>query len=66
MYKQSLKLTMCTRSLLSAQLADTSEFLCDMMGFDKFLSANSGVEAGEAAVKLARKWGYTKKGIPAN
>jgi ornithine--oxo-acid transaminase len=64
MYKQSLKLTMCTRSLLSAQLADTSEFLCDYLGFDKFLSANSGVEAGEAAVKLARKWGYTRKGIP--
>jgi ornithine--oxo-acid transaminase len=37
-----------------------------MLGFDKFLSANSGVEAGEAAVKLARKWAYTRKGVPAN
>lgn len=66
MYRQSLKLTMCSRSLLSAQLADTAEFLCDYLGFDKFLSASSGVEACEAAVKLARKWGHTRKGVPQN
>jgi ornithine--oxo-acid transaminase len=40
--------------------------LCDYLGFDKFLSCNSGVEAGEAACKLARKWGYTRKGVPTN
>lgn len=36
------------------------------MGFDKFLSCNSGVEACEAAVKLSRKWAYTVKGVPTN
>lgn len=33
------------------------------MGYDKFLPTNSGVEACEAAVKLARKWGYIVKGV---
>lgn len=36
------------------------------MGYDKFLSCNTGVEACEAAVKLARKWGHTVKGSPQN
>lgn len=57
---------MCSRSLLSSQLADTAEFLCDYLGFEKFLSCSSGVEACEAAVKLSRKWGYVVKGVPAN
>ena len=57
---------MCSRSLLSTSLADNAEFLCDLIGYDKFLSANSGVEACEAAVKLVRKWGHTVKGVPDN
>jgi ornithine--oxo-acid transaminase len=34
------------------------------MGYDKMLPMNSGAEAGETTVKLARRWGYVKKGIP--
>lgn len=36
------------------------------MGYDKVLPMNTGVEAGETACKLARKWGYMKKKIPDN
>ena len=41
-------------------------FLTDLFGYNKCLPMNSGVEAGETAVKLARKWGYEKKGIEKN
>lgn len=38
----------------------------NLFGFDKILPMNTGVEGGETACKLARKWAYTKKGIPEN
>ena len=44
----------------------TCQYLCNLLGYDKFLPMNSGAEAGETAVKLARRWGYVKKGIPDN
>lgn len=37
-----------------------------LFGFDKVLPMNTGVEGGETACKLARKWGYLEKKIPAN
>jgi len=37
-----------------------------LFGFDKLLPMNTGVEGGETACKLARKWAYTKKGVPEN
>ena len=37
--------------------------MCDLFGYDKVLPMNTGVEGGETANKLARKWGYLKKGI---
>jgi ornithine--oxo-acid transaminase len=42
------------------------EYLTNLLGYDKFLPMNSGAEAGETAVKLARRWGYVNKGIPDN
>lgn len=42
----------------------TCEYLTKLLGYDKFLPMNSGVEGCETAVKLARRWGYVKKGIP--
>lgn len=45
-------------------MGDTCEYLCKALGYDKFLPMNAGVEAAETAVKLARRWGYVKKGIP--
>src|SRR3989338_8348512 len=38
--------------------------ICTMLGYDKGLATNGGVEANEAAIKLMRKWGYAKKRIP--
>ena len=40
--------------------------MCDLFGYDKVLPMNTGVEGGETANKLARKWGYLKKGIEEN
>jgi ornithine--oxo-acid transaminase len=47
-------------------MGPTCKYLCELLGYDKFLPMNSGAEAGETAVKLARRWGYVKKGIPDN
>jgi ornithine--oxo-acid transaminase len=47
-------------------LGETAEYLCNLLGYDKMLPMNSGVEAVETAVKLARRWGYNVKGIPDN
>ena len=41
----------------------TCEYLCKLVGYDKFLPMNTGVEATETSIKLARKWGYVAKGI---
>jgi len=54
---------MTSRSLLNTSLPVTAEYICNLLGYDKYLPASSGVEACEAAVKLARKWGYTVKGV---
>ena len=40
-----------------------SEYICNLLGFDKFLPSSSGVEACEAACKLARRWGVEVKGV---
>src|SRR4051794_15104635 len=45
-------------------MGTTAEYLTKLLGYDKFLPMNSGVEATETSVKLARRWGYVKKGIP--
>jgi ornithine--oxo-acid transaminase len=42
------------------------QFITDFFGYDKVLPMNTGVEGGETAMKLARRWGYDVKGIPAN
>ena len=43
-----------------------ARFVTDFFGFDRVLPMNTGVEGGETAVKLARRWGYDIKGIPMN
>ena len=47
-------------------MGDTAEYLCKLLGYDKFLPMNSACEGAETAVKLARRWGYNVKGIPDN
>jgi ornithine--oxo-acid transaminase len=64
--KQSAKLTLTSRAFYNNVLGNYEKFLTDLFSYDKCLPMNSGVEAGETAVKLARKWGYEKKGIKKN
>tara|TARA_B100000900_G_scaffold406514_1_gene417652 strand:- start:1173 stop:2420 length:1248 start_codon:yes stop_codon:yes gene_type:complete len=63
---QSFKLTLTSRAFYNDVLGGFEKFLTDLFGYNKCLPMNSGVEAGETAVKLARKWGYEKKGIEKN
>ena len=61
---QASKLTLTSRAFHNDVLADYEEFITNLFGYDKVLPMNTGVEGGETANKLARKWGYMKKGIP--
>jgi ornithine--oxo-acid transaminase len=63
---QSSKLTLTSRAFHNNILGGFEKFLTDLFGYNKCLPMNSGVEAGETAVKLARKWGYEKKGVENN
>ena len=64
--EQSKRLTLTSRAFYNANLGLYEKFICELFGFDKVLPMNTGVEGGETANKLARKWGYIKKGIPEN
>ncbi|MTI31191.1 ornithine--oxo-acid transaminase [Xanthovirga aplysinae] len=66
MKKQAETLTLTSRAFHSDQLGIAEKYLCELFNYDKVLMMNSGAEANETAIKLARKWGYTKKGIPEN
>ena len=63
---QSSKLTLTSRAFFNDQLGPYEEFICNLFKYDKVLPMNTGVEGGETANKLARKWGYLKKKIPEN
>lgn len=63
---QSKKLTLTSRAFYNSSLGPYEKFICDLFDYDKVLPMNTGVEGGETANKLARKWGYLKKGIPEN
>jgi len=64
--EQAMKITQTSRAFHNDQMGLACEYLTKTLGYDKFLPMNSGAEAGETAVKLARRWGYVKKGIPAD
>ena len=64
--EQSKKLTLTSRAFHSNLLGQYSKYITDYFGYDKVLPMNTGVEGGETGVKLARRWGYYKKGIEAN
>lgn len=64
--EQAQKLTLTSRAFHSRLLGEYAEFITHYFGYDKVLPMNTGVEAVETALKLARKWGYTKKGIAEN
>src|SRR2546423_10759152 len=64
--EQAKKLTLTSRAFHNDVLGEYEKFITDYFGYDKVLPMNTGVEGGETAVKLARRWGYTRKGIPDN
>ena len=66
LHEQSSNLTLTSRAFYNDVLGGFERFLTDLFGYNKCLPMNSGVEAGETAVKLSRKWGYEKKGIQKN
>lgn len=64
--EQAQKLTLTSRAFHSELLGEYAQFITQYFGYDKVLPMNTGVEAVETAIKLARRWGYAVKGIPAN
>ncbi|MDJ1466205.1 ornithine--oxo-acid transaminase [Cytophagaceae bacterium DM2B3-1] len=61
---QAQTLTLTSRAFHSDKLGECARYMTQYFGYDKVLLMNSGAEANESAIKLARKWGYEVKGIP--
>jgi ornithine--oxo-acid transaminase len=66
MAAQAQTLTLTSRAFYNDQLGVYEKYITNYFGYDKVLPMNTGVEGGETAIKLARRWGYTKKGITEN
>ncbi len=64
--EQSQRLSLTSRAMYNDQLPPFLERLANVAGYEAALPMNTGVEAVETAVKLARRWGYEVKNIPAN
>ena len=63
---QSQQLTLTSRAFHNNILGQYEKFVAEFFGYDKVLPMNTGVEGGETAVKLARKWAYDVKKVPKN
>lgn len=61
--EQAQKLTLTSRAFYNNVLGEYEKFMCEYFGFEKLLPMNTGAEAVETALKLARRWGYRVKGI---
>ena len=66
MTDQAQKLTLTSRAFYNDVLGEWEEYITKLFKYDKVLPMNSGAEADETALKLCRRWGYDKKGIPEN
>ncbi len=64
--EQAQQLTLTSRAFFNDRLGAAEQQLCELFGYQKALLMNSGAEAVETALKLARKWGYQEKGIAPN
>ncbi|HTN16173.1 MAG TPA: ornithine--oxo-acid transaminase [Chitinophagaceae bacterium] len=62
---QAQKLTLTSRAFHNNLMGEYAQYITSLFGYDKVLPMNTGVEAVETALKLARRWGYEVKGIPA-
>lgn len=64
MTDQAQKITLTSRAFFNDTLGEYEEFATKFFGYDKLLPMNTGAEGDETALKLARRWGVVKKGIP--
>mmetsp|Transcript_3821 Transcript_3821/g.5511 ORF Transcript_3821/g.5511 Transcript_3821/m.5511 type:complete len:437 (-) Transcript_3821:1709-3019(-) len=64
--EQASKLTLTSRAFFNDALGPYTEYITNYFGYDRVLPMNTGVEGGETAIKLARRWGYEIKGIAPN
>lgn len=63
---QAQKLTLTSRAFYNSLLGEYEQFITNYFGYDKVLPMNTGVEGGETAIKLARRWAYDIKGVKEN
>ena len=63
---QAQKLTLCSRAFYNSLLGEYEKFITEFFGYEKVLPMNTGVEGGETALKLARRWAYEIKGVEEN
>ncbi|WPK26635.1 hypothetical protein PUMCH_003994 [Australozyma saopauloensis] len=61
--EQAQKLTLCSRAFSSDVFGEYAKYITEYFGYESLLPMNTGAEAVETGLKLARKWGYVKKGI---
>ncbi len=66
MTDQAQVLTLTSRAFYNNMLGKYEQYITSFFGYDKVLPINTGVEAVETALKLARKWAYKVKGVPEN
>jgi ornithine--oxo-acid transaminase len=64
--EQAETLTLTSRAFFNDVLGPYEQYMTEYFGFEKVLPMNTGAEAVETALKIARKWGYEKKGVPEN
>ncbi len=64
--EQASKLTLTSRAFHNDVLGEYEQFMTQLFGYDKLLPMNTGVEGGETAIKLARRWAYTVKKVEEN
>jgi ornithine--oxo-acid transaminase len=62
--EQAKDLTLTSRAFYNDKLGIAEKYVCELFGYEKALFMNSGAEANETGIKLARKWGYIHKKIP--
>ncbi|OWY23565.1 ornithine--oxo-acid transaminase [Sphingobacteriales bacterium UPWRP_1] len=64
--EQAQELTLTSRAFYNNVLGVYEQYITNLLGYNKVLPMNTGVEGGETAIKLARKWAYTVKHVPEN
>lgn len=62
--EQAQKLTLTSRAFFNNKMGEFAKYVTEYFGYDKLMPTNGGAEGVETAIKLTRKWGYDKKGIP--